>query len=58
MSQCLRGLQQSSDLMIKATAIDLIIPSALAFVSQTTGIQNASFNDNILFGFSYDEIRL
>ncbi|TVY65766.1 ATP-dependent bile acid permease, partial [Lachnellula suecica] len=41
----------------KATAADWLIPTAIAFVSQTPWIENASIKDNILFGLPYDEIR-
>lgn len=41
----------------KATAADWIIPSAIAFVSQTPWIENASIKDNILFGLPHDETR-
>ncbi|TVY20099.1 ATP-dependent bile acid permease [Lachnellula arida] len=41
----------------KATAGDWLIPSAMAFVSQTPWIENASIKDNILFGLPYEETR-
>ncbi|KAF4625644.1 hypothetical protein G7Y89_g12520 [Cudoniella acicularis] len=41
----------------KATAANWLVPSAIAFVSQTPWIENASIKDNILFGLPYDEIR-
>jgi ABC-type multidrug transport system fused ATPase/permease subunit len=41
----------------KATAADWIIPSSIAFVSQTPWIENMSIKDNILFGLPYDETR-
>jgi ABC-type multidrug transport system fused ATPase/permease subunit len=41
----------------KATAADWLIPSAIAFVSQTPWIENASIKDNILFGLPHDETR-
>ena len=41
----------------KATAVDWIIPSAVSFVSQTPWIENATIQDNILFGLPYDPIR-
>jgi ABC-type multidrug transport system fused ATPase/permease subunit len=41
----------------KATAANWLIPSAIAFVSQTPWIENASIKDNILFGLPFDEIR-
>ncbi|KAM0310141.1 hypothetical protein ACHAO8_008382 [Botrytis cinerea] len=41
----------------KATAADWVLPSAIAFVSQTPWIENASIKDNILFGLPFDPIR-
>ncbi|TGO47858.1 hypothetical protein BOTNAR_0503g00020 [Botryotinia narcissicola] len=41
----------------KATAADWVLPSAIAFVSQTPWIENASIKDNILFGLPFDSIR-
>lgn len=41
----------------KATAANWLIPSSVAFVSQTPWIENASIKDNILFGLPYDETR-
>ena len=41
----------------KATAANWIIPSAIAFVSQTPWIENATIKDNILFGLPYDPKR-
>ncbi|KAH8670208.1 hypothetical protein BGZ60DRAFT_563719 [Tricladium varicosporioides] len=41
----------------KATAADWLIPSAIAFVSQTPWIENATIKDNILFGLPHDEVR-
>lgn len=41
----------------KATAADWIIPSAIAFVSQTPWIENATIKDNILFGLPFDSTR-
>ncbi|KAI9649273.1 hypothetical protein NHQ30_001843 [Ciborinia camelliae] len=41
----------------KATAADWLIPSAIAFVSQTPWIENATIKDNILFGLPFDSIR-
>jgi ABC-type multidrug transport system fused ATPase/permease subunit len=41
----------------KATAVDWIIPSAIAYVSQTPWIENATVKENILFGLPFDEIR-
>ncbi|KAI8879095.1 P-loop containing nucleoside triphosphate hydrolase protein [Backusella circina FSU 941] len=36
---------------------DWILPYAVAYVSQTAWLQNASIKDNILFGLPYDEAR-
>lgn len=41
----------------KATAADWVIPSAIAFVSQTPWIENATIKDNILFGLPFDSTR-
>lgn len=41
----------------KATAEDWILPSAIAFVSQTPWIENATIKDNILFGLPFDSTR-
>jgi ABC-type multidrug transport system fused ATPase/permease subunit len=41
----------------KATAGNWIIPSAIAFVSQTPWIENATIKDNILFGLPLDPKR-
>ncbi|KAL2065866.1 hypothetical protein VTL71DRAFT_3536 [Oculimacula yallundae] len=41
----------------KATAADWIIPSAVAFVSQTPWIENATIKNNILFGLPLDKTR-
>ncbi|KAN0096589.1 multidrug resistance-associated protein [Hyaloscypha variabilis] len=41
----------------KATAADWIIPTAIAFISQTPWIENATIKDNILFGLPFDPIR-
>jgi len=41
----------------KATAVDWIIPSAIAFVSQTPWIENATIKENIIFGLPFDENR-
>ncbi|RDW61351.1 hypothetical protein BP5796_11243 [Coleophoma crateriformis] len=41
----------------KATAADWILPSAVAFVSQTPWIENATIKNNILFNLPYDEKR-
>ena len=41
----------------KATAANWILPSAIAFISQTPWIQNATIKDNILFGLPLDPIR-
>ncbi|KAH8596791.1 putative ABC bile acid transporter [Bisporella sp. PMI_857] len=40
-----------------ATAADWIIPSSIAFVAQIPWIENASIQDNILFGLPFDEQR-
>ncbi|KAL3419949.1 ABC transporter [Phlyctema vagabunda] len=41
----------------KATAADWIIPTAIAFVSQTPWIENATIKNNILFGLPHDPVR-
>jgi len=41
----------------KATAADWIIPTAIAFISQTPWIENATIKENILFGLPFDPIR-
>ncbi|PQE04986.1 ABC bile acid transporter protein [Rutstroemia sp. NJR-2017a BBW] len=41
----------------KATAANWVIPSAIAFVSQTPWIENATIKDNILFGLPFDATR-
>ena len=41
----------------KATATNWILPSAIAFVSQTPWIENATIKDNILFGLPFDPKR-
>ncbi|RDW69893.1 hypothetical protein BP5796_08290 [Coleophoma crateriformis] len=41
----------------KATAADWIIPTAMAFISQTPWIENATIKDNILFGLPFDPVR-
>jgi ABC-type multidrug transport system fused ATPase/permease subunit len=41
----------------KATAADWIIPTSIAFISQTPWIENATIKDNILFGLPFDPIR-
>lgn len=41
----------------KATPDNWILPTAVAFVSQTPWIENATIKDNILFGLPYDPIR-
>jgi ABC-type multidrug transport system fused ATPase/permease subunit len=41
----------------KATAADWVIPTAIAFISQTPWIENATIKDNILFGLPFDPIR-
>lgn len=41
----------------KATAADWVLPSAIAFVSQTPWIENATIKDNILFGLPFDSTR-
>lgn len=41
----------------KATAADWIIPTAIAFISQTPWIENATIKDNIIFGLPFDSIR-
>lgn len=41
----------------KATADNWILPSAIAFVSQTPWIENATIKNNILFGLPFDPIR-
>lgn len=41
----------------KANAANWILPSAIAFVSQTPWIENATIKDNILFGLPLDPTR-
>ena len=41
----------------KATAANWILPTAIAFVSQTPWIENATIKDNILFGLPFDTTR-
>lgn len=41
----------------KATAVDWIIPTAIAFVSQTPWIENATIKNNIIFGLPFDAER-
>jgi ABC-type multidrug transport system fused ATPase/permease subunit len=41
----------------KATAANWILPTAIAFVSQTPWIENATIKDNILFGLPFDPKR-
>ena len=41
----------------KATAANWILPTAIAFVSQTPWIENATVKNNILFGLPFDSIR-
>jgi ABC-type multidrug transport system fused ATPase/permease subunit len=41
----------------KATPANWLIPSAIAFASQTPWIENATIKDNILFGLPYEETR-
>ena len=41
----------------KATAANWILPTAIAFVSQTPWIENASIKDNVLFGLPFDSKR-
>lgn len=41
----------------KANAANWIIPSAIAFVSQTPWIENATIKNNILFGLPFDLVR-
>jgi ABC-type multidrug transport system fused ATPase/permease subunit len=41
----------------KATDANWILSSAIAFVSQTPWIENASIKDNVLFGLPYDAVR-
>lgn len=41
----------------KATADNWILPSAIAFVSQSPWIENATIKNNILFGLPFDAIR-
>ncbi|PYH90961.1 P-loop containing nucleoside triphosphate hydrolase protein [Aspergillus ellipticus CBS 707.79] len=41
----------------KATAANWLLPTALAFVSQTPWIENATIKNSILFGLPFDAIR-
>lgn len=41
----------------KATAANWILPSAIAYISQTPWIENATIKNNILFGLPDDPIR-
>jgi ABC-type multidrug transport system fused ATPase/permease subunit len=41
----------------KATDANWILSSAIAFVSQTPWIENATIKDNVLFGLPYDAVR-
>lgn len=41
----------------KATASNWILPTAMAFVSQTPWIENATIKNNILFGLPFDPVR-
>jgi ABC-type multidrug transport system fused ATPase/permease subunit len=41
----------------KATAANWIIPTAIAYVSQTPWIENATIKNNILFGLPDDPVR-
>jgi ABC-type multidrug transport system fused ATPase/permease subunit len=41
----------------EATSANWILPTAIAFISQTPWIQNATLKDNILFGLPLDPIR-
>ncbi|RDW56946.1 hypothetical protein BP5796_13013 [Coleophoma crateriformis] len=41
----------------KATAANWILPTSMAFVSQTPWIENASIKSNILFGLPFDQAR-
>ncbi|RAL02577.1 P-loop containing nucleoside triphosphate hydrolase protein [Aspergillus ibericus CBS 121593] len=41
----------------KATAGHWILPTAIAFVSQTPWIENATIKNNILFGLPFDPVR-
>jgi ABC-type multidrug transport system fused ATPase/permease subunit len=41
----------------KATPVNWLIPSAIAFASQTPWIENATIKANVLFGLPYDETR-
>ncbi|KAA8569106.1 hypothetical protein EYC84_000776 [Monilinia fructicola] len=52
-----RPLQADERHDSKATAADWVIPSAIAFVSQTPWIENATIKDNILFGLPFDSTR-